>query len=159
MTDRNTTDILRPERRRRAFKIFLRVYGVLTLTIFTLLIVGFVGQSPLLAEHGGTLNWTIWNDTHCGGEHLHVPPMLMVIYIVWGVFLLRAAQNPDGYRSFLNFTAWANLAHGALMAVQAGSELDQYWSKFLTDIPFVVILSLGIYLWQRGDSSQPRPTR
>jgi FtsH-binding integral membrane protein len=156
MNDTNATDNLPPERRRTAFKMFLRVYGVLTLAIFTLLVVGFVAQSPLLAEHGGTLNWTIWNDTHCGGEHLHVPPMLMVIYIVWGVFLLRAAQNPEGYRSFLNFTAWANLAHGALMVVQAGSELNQYWSKFFTDIPFVVILSLGIYLWQRTDSSQHR---
>src|SRR5690349_3840252 len=156
MTDTNATDNLQPIRRRRAFAMFLRVYGVLTLMIFTSLFVGFVAQSPLLAEHGGALNWTIWNDIRCGGEHMHVPPMLMVIYIVWGVFLLRAAANPDGYRSFLNFTAWANLAHGALMVVQAGSELDHYWSKFVTDIPFVLVLSLGICFWRRTDASQQR---
>jgi hypothetical protein len=51
---------------------------------------------------------------------------------------------------------WANLAHGALMAVQAASELDRYWSKFFTDIPFVVILALGIYLWRRSDTSPQR---
>jgi FtsH-binding integral membrane protein len=144
-------------RRQKAFRVFLRVYGVLTLAIFVSLFVGFIAQSPLLAEHGGALNWTIWNDVRCGSEHLHVPPMLMVIYIVWGIFLLRAAGDPRGYDSFLNFTMWANLAHGALMAVQAGTEIDHYWSKFLTDIPFVVILALGIYLWRRAESvREPR---
>ena len=141
-----------------AFKVFLRVYGVLTLTIFGLLIVGFLAQSPLLAEHGGALNWTIWNDVRCGSEHMHVPPMLMVIYIVWGVFLLLAAAHPYGYGSFLRFTAWANLAHGGLMIVQAATELDKYWSKFLTDIPFVLILAVGIFLWARGAKLQ-RPGR
>jgi uncharacterized protein DUF6632 len=137
-----------------AFKVFLRVYGVLTLIIFGLLIVGFLAQSPLLAEHGGALNWTIWNDVRCGNEHMHVPPMLMVIYIVWGVFLLLAAAHPYGYASFLRFTAWANLAHGGLMIVQAATELDKYWSKFLTDIPFVMILAVGILVWARGDKTQ-----
>ena len=143
-----------PSRGSSAFPVFLRVYGVLTLAIFVLLFVGFLAQSPLLAEHGGVLNWTIWNDVRCGGEHLHVPPMLMVIYIVWGVFLLRAAGDPRAYASFLNFTMWANLAHGVLMAAQAGSEIHRYWSKFLTDIPFVLILALGIYLWRRRDMAQ-----
>jgi hypothetical protein len=142
-----------PSRGLRAFRLFLRVYGVLTLAIFALLFAGFLAQSPLLAEHGGALNWTIWNDVRCGSEHLHVPPMLMVIYIVWGVFLLRAASDPRGYASFLSFTMWANLAHGTLMAVQAATEISHYWSKFLTDIPFVLILALGIYLWRRSNNS------
>lgn len=140
----------------RNFRIFLRVYGGLTLAIFVLLLVGFVGQSPLLAEHGGALNWTIWNDVRCGSEHMHVPPMLMVIYVVWGIFLLRAARDPKSYSSFLSFTMWANLAHGLLMAVQAATEIQHYWSKFLTDIPFVLILALGIYLWRRKDTAQNR---
>ena len=142
-----------PPRGDKGFRLFLRIYGVLTLAIFVLLIVGFLAQSPLLAEHGGMLNWTIWNDVRCGSEHLHVPPMLMIIYIVWGVFLLRAANNPPGYASFLSFTMWANLAHGLLMAAQAGSEIHQYWSKFLTDIPFVWILAVGIYVWRRQNTA------
>jgi hypothetical protein len=141
-------------RRLAVFKTFLRVYGVLTLAIFGLLLPGFVVQSPLLAEHGGPLNWTIWNDVRCGSEHLHVPPMLMIIYIVWGVFLLRASRNPSAFGSFLDFTMWANLAHGVLMSVQAATEIDRYWSKFATDIPFVLILAVGIYLWRRTDTSR-----
>jgi hypothetical protein len=35
--------------------------------------------------------------------------------------------------------------------------LDRYWSKFFTDIPFVVLLALGIYLWQRTDP-WPQPS-
>lgn len=141
-------------RGRSAFQTFLRVYGVLTLAIFVSLFVGFLARSPLLAEHGGVLNWTIWNDVRCGAEHLHVPPMLLLIYIVWGIFLLLAARDPHGYESFLSFTLWANLAHGLLMAVQASTEMHHYWSKFLTDIPFVWILALGIYLWRRSDKPQ-----
>jgi len=49
---------------------------------------------------------------------------------------------------------WANLAHGVLMAAQAGTEIDHCWSKFLTDIPFVLILALGIYRWRRADRQQ-----
>ena len=138
-----------PTREPAAFRIFLRIYGGLTLAIFVPLLVGFLAQSPLLAEHGGVLNWTIWNDVRCGSAHLHVPPMLMVIYIVWGVFLLRAANDPRSYASFLSFTMWANLAHGVLMAGQAATEISHYWSKYLTDIPFVLILALGIFLWRR----------
>jgi hypothetical protein len=141
-------------RKLAAFKIFLRVYGVLTLIIFSLLFVGVLVETPLLSEHGGALNWTIWNDVRFGNEHNHVPPMLMIIYIVWGVFLIRAARNPQAYLSFLSFTMWANLAHGVLMAGQAGMDIDRYWSKFFTDIPFVLILALGIYLLRPTADSQ-----
>jgi hypothetical protein len=138
-------------RRLMALRVFLRIYGVLILLVFGLLFVGFMVQSPLLSEHGGALNWTIWNDVRFGHDHAHVPPMLLLIYVVWGVFLLRAAGSPQQYSSFLDFTMWANLAHGVLMAAQAFTDLDRYWSKFLTDIPFVLILSLGIYLLRPTD--------
>jgi hypothetical protein len=133
-------------RKLAALSVFLRIYGVLTLIIFSLLFVGFMIQTPLLAEDGGALNWTIWNDVRFGADHAHVPPMLLLIYVVWGVFLLRAAVNPPAYSSFLDFTMWANLAHGVLMAAQAVTDFDRYWSKFLTDIPFVLILAIGIYV-------------
>ena len=149
-----TKMIVESARKLAAFKIFLRVYGVLTLIIFSLLFVGVLVEAPLLSEHGGALNWTIWNDVRFGNEHNHVPPMLMIIYIVWGVFLIRAGRNPQAYLSFLSFTMWANLAHGVLMAGQAGMDIDRYWSKFFTDIPFILILALGIYLLRPTADSQ-----
>jgi hypothetical protein len=125
--------------------LFLRFYGVLSLIIFGSLLVGFAYQTHLLAE-GGSLNWIIWNGTQCGGEPCHVPPMLFTIYLVWAVFFFLSARKPLAYVSFLNFTMWANLFHGLLMAVQASMMVDRYWSKWFTDIPFVLILALGIYL-------------
>ncbi len=69
------------------------------------------------------------------------------------VFFL-AARKPLAYVSFLNFTMWANLFHGLLMAVQAAMMMDRYWSKWFTDIPFVLILALGICLWQPGRAAE-----
>src|SRR6266508_3051726 len=74
---------------------FLRVYGVLTLIIFGSLFIGFAVQTPLLAdEPKGALNWVIWNGIRCGNEPCHVPPMLFVSYLVWGVFFFLAAREP-----------------------------------------------------------------
>ncbi len=130
-----------------ALSLFLHVYGILSLIIFGSLCLGFLLQTPLLAE-GEALNWTIWNGIQCGGEACHVPPMLFVIYLVWGVFFFLAARKPLAYVSFLNFTMWANLFHGMLMVVQALMMMERYWSKWFTDIPFILILALGIYLWR-----------
>jgi hypothetical protein len=63
------------------------------------------------------------------------------------------------YLSFLNFTMWAYLAHGLLMAVQALTHMDAQWHRFFMDIPYELILALGIYLWRPAaseDIPQPR---
>ncbi|SRR6266540_774385 len=128
---------------------FLRIYGILSLIIFVPLMVGFAVHTPLLSdEPKGALNWVIWNGIQCGSEPCHVPPMLFIIYIVWAAFFFLAAREPLAYVSFLNFTMWANFAHGLLMAVQALMHINTQWHRFLTDIPFVWILAFGIYLWR-----------
>jgi hypothetical protein len=146
MTIQNPPTITTPARY-RGMSIFLRVYGVLSLIIFVPLFLGFTVESTLLSEDGGALNWLIWNDVQAGHGHAaHVPPMLFAIYIAWAVFFFLAARRPSAYGSFLSFTVWANLVHGLLMAVQALGDLDRYWSKFLTDIPFILVLAIGIQL-------------
>jgi hypothetical protein len=129
-----------------ALSMLLRVYGVMSLLIFVPLFVGFMMATPLLAERGGQFNWLIWNDVTCGGQPCHVPPMLFAIYIVWAIFLLIAARAPSEHRLFLEFTLWANLAHGLLMAGQALTMPGHYLTKWFTDIPFILGLSLGLYL-------------
>jgi hypothetical protein len=128
------------EKKMKWLKTLLRVYGVLTFLIFGSLSVGFIIQTPIM-NPGGSLNWLIWDDVTG-----HVAPMLFVIYLVWGVFFFLAANNPLKYRSFLDFTMWANLAHGLLMVPMALEGSHMYHSKFLTDIPFILILPIGIYL-------------
>lgn len=128
------------EKKMKWLKTLLRVYGVLTFLIFGSLSVGFLTQTPLM-NPGGPLHWLIWDDVTG-----HVGPMLFVIYLVWGVFFFLAANNPLKYRSFLDFTMWANLGHGLLMVPMALEGSHLYHSKFLTDIPFILILAIGIYL-------------
>ena len=145
------------ETKLRALKVWLRVWGIVSLCIFVPLLLGFIVQSPLLAENGGLLNWAIWNDVsssnHLGSSHAaHVPPMLFTIYIVWAIYVLMAASDPRQYRSFLDFTMWANTGHGLLMAVQALTDLSRYWSKFLTDVPWILGIALVIVLF-RPDKS------
>jgi hypothetical protein len=138
MTPTITTDTRAAERLAR----FLRIYGVLTLVIFGSLSVGFAVHTHVLAK-GGALNWTIWDDSVTG----HVAPMLFAVYLTSGVFCLRAARHPEAYASFLRFMMWTNLAHGALMAVQAATMMDRYWSKWLTDIPFIWALAVAVLVW------------
>lgn len=45
--------------------------------------------------------------------------MIMSIYVTLGVFLLLAARDPAANRSLIAFAGWANVAHAAVMAVQA----------------------------------------
>jgi hypothetical protein len=127
------------QKKLHALRIFLRVYGGLSLALFSTLLLGFIVQYKPLDE-GQPLHWVIWDRVTD-----HVGPMLFVIYMVWSVFLIRAAADPFKYRSFLDFTVWANLAHGALMIPQALGD-PQYYSKFLTDIPWILGLSVAIII-------------
>jgi hypothetical protein len=142
-------------RRLRALSTLLRFYGVFTLIIFSALLAGFAIQTPLLSDDPkGALNWVIWNGIRCGKEPCYVPPMLFIIDIVWGVFFFVAARRPLAHVSFLTFTGWAYLAHGLLMTVQALTHFDTQWHRFLMDIPYELILALGIYYWRPPSSLQ-----
>ncbi len=128
------------EVKQKWLRTFLRVYGILSFLIFGSLSLGFLIQTPHM-NPGGPLHWLIWDDVTG-----HVGPMLFVIYLVWGIFFFPAANDPIKYRTFLDFTMWANLAHGLLMVPMALEGSHMYHSKFLTDIPFILILAIGIYL-------------
>ena len=120
---------------------FLRVYGTVSLVLFSTLLLAFLVQWPMIDE-GAPLHWVIWDRvTH------HVAPMLFAIYVVWAVYLLRAARHPAAYASFLDFTLCANLAHALVMVPMAVGE-PAYHSKFLTDIPFILLLCAALALWR-----------
>lgn len=123
----------------RQLKLFLRVYASLSLILFTALLLGFATQFPLLDE-GGAWHWMSW-DRVTG----HVAPMLFAVYIVWSIFLLRAARNPLAHTMFLDFTVWANVAHAISMVPHALAS-PEYHIKFLTDIPWVLLPAAAITL-------------
>ncbi len=136
-----------------ALKMFLLVYGSLSLVLFGGLSIGLFFHMPIF-DKGGALNWTVWDDMSD-----HVPLMIVVIYFVWSIFIIRSSRNPQEYSSFLDFTMWANLAHGLIMIPQALS-MNMYHSKFMTDIPWVLILSGGIaFLRTWRGASDVMPTQ
>jgi hypothetical protein len=141
-------------RKLQLLKWVLRVWGGISIPLFGLLFTGFMIRFEPLAE-GQPLNWLIWNGISSNGQMSHVPPMLFVVYIVWGLFALLASREPRMYLSFLSFTAWANLAHGALMAGQAVMMMERYWSKWVTDIPWTLGFALLIF-WLRPGSVDGR---
>jgi len=123
----------------QALRVFLRVYGALSLALFTSLLLGFIVRFQPL-DSGQPMHWVIWDRLTD-----HVGPMLFVIYMVWSIYLIRAAADPLKHQSFLDFTMWANLAHGLLMVPYSLTE-PEYYSKFLTDIPWLLGLSAAIFL-------------
>ena len=129
------------DRSTQHLQLFLRVYGTVALVLFSTLLLAFLVQWPMVDE-GAPLHWVIWDRvTH------HVAPMLFAIYIVWAAYLLRAARRPAAYASFLDFTMWANLAHALIMVPMALGD-PMYYSKFLTDIPFLLLLSGALAVWR-----------
>jgi hypothetical protein len=132
---------MKPGTEAKSLKIFLRIWAAMCITIMCINWSSFIFKF-LQFNPGGSMHWLIWDDVYG-----HVGPMIFVIYIVWSLFLFKAANDPIKYRTFLDFTVWANIAHAAVMVPMALND-SMYHSKFLTDIPFILFLSLGIYIWQ-----------
>jgi hypothetical protein len=131
----------------RGLRLFLQIYGTASLILFAGLLLGFEVRTPFF-DDGASGHWLIW-------DHVtdHVAPMLLAVYVVWSVFLIRAARDPLANPMFLDFTVWGNLAHGIVM-VPHSLMAPEYHIKFLTDIPWVIIPVIAIPLLRR--SAAPR---
>ena len=96
-------------------------------------------DAPIMQE-GGALRFMRWDVLS-----KHVELMLEAVYLVWGVFMLKAARKPMVWLSFLSFTLWANLVHGLLMIPQAMMVGMMY--KMYTDIAYCLFLAIGLWIW------------
>jgi hypothetical protein len=47
----------------------------------------------------------------------HYESMMAAIHIVWAIMLWRASAAPAKHTLFIDFTIWANVAHGVVMLV------------------------------------------
>src|SRR5437868_2179416 len=122
--------------RLRVLQMVIRLYGWFSLLLFSFLMVGFAFQWQAF-DVGGSMHFMIWDRVAD-----HVAPMLLAVYIVWSIYLIRVARDPLANITFLDFTAWANLAHGVSMIPHALMAPD-YHIKFLTDIPMVIVPALA----------------
>lgn len=85
--------------KQRALKVLLVVAGLLFLAGIWV-VIGGVRHAGAPGEDSG--------DT-----------MMFSIYFTLGLFLLMAVRNPAAHRSLIIFAGWANIAHGAVMALMS----------------------------------------
>jgi len=123
----------------KALKIFLTIYGIVSIMLFGTLFLLTSIDAPIIQE-GGALRFLRWDILS-----KHVELMIEIVYLVWGIFMLIAARKPLSNLSFLNFTLWANLAHGILMIPQAMMAGMMY--KMYTDIAYCLLLAIGLWIW------------
>ena len=122
-----------------ALRVFLNVYGVISVILFGGLFVLTATNAPILQD-GGALAYMRWQP-HSPDVEL----MLEGVYFVWAIFFFVAARAPQRYLSFIDFTIWANAVHGIIMAVQAIA-MPMYTYKFFTDIAYCIVLAAGLAL-------------
>jgi len=135
----------------KALKIFLTVYGIVSIMLFGTLFLLTSIDAPIIQE-GGALRLLRWDVLS-----RHVELMIEIVYLTWGVFMLIAARKPLSNLSFLNFTFWANLAHGLLMIPQAIMVGMMY--KMYTDVAYCLFLAVGLWiLTPREEEMKERAT-
>ncbi|MGE5801695.1 MAG: DUF6632 domain-containing protein [Gemmatimonadota bacterium] len=75
--------------------------------------------------------------------------MMAAVHIVWAVMLWRAASSPEQHTLFIDFTIWANVAHGIVMLI--ATPLQK--SVFMAFIEGIPLLAIAAILWWL----RPRP--
>jgi hypothetical protein len=136
----------------KVLRVFLTVYGILSIVLFGGLFLLTATDASVLQD-GGALRFMRWDVLS-----KHVELMIEAIYFVWGVFLLLAARRPLSHLSFLDFTAWANLAHGLVMVPQA-LMLKGFEFKLATDVAYCLVLALGLWLLRPRGREVPKSSQ
>jgi hypothetical protein len=92
-----------------------------------------------------------------GHGHSHYLLMIIGVYATLGVFLLIASRDPYAHTSIIWFTVWSSVVHGAVMAVQAFTDVGER-GHLIADVPalFLVAIVLAV-LMPRTAASKVRP--
>ena len=93
-------------------RIFLRLLSLGFLAAFIPWITLILLNAPILAPGGGLAPLLRFQPYNA-----HYESMLAAIHIVWAVMLWRASDDPAQHALFIDFTIWANVAHGVVMLI------------------------------------------
>jgi len=127
---------MQSQQRLKYLKLALYVFGVI-------FIVGVPAMMMWIWPSG-------WGWTPAQPEY---EQMIMGIYMTLGVFLVRAAKDPDKDSALIWFTIWSSFVHAAIMFAQAMvDETEQ--ANLLGDIPalFLVAFVLWFLMPKKADS-------
>ena len=85
-------------------------------------------------RHSG---WLLEQNNEC-------EPMFLSFFIPVGVFLLMAARRPSEHRSMIALTAWWNISHSGVMAIQTVEARIHGVHRDFADV--ILFLVIGVVL-------------
>ena len=118
---------MRQEEKLKYLKIALYLFG-------TIFIVGVPAMMMWIWPSG-------WGWTPPQPEY---EQMIMGIYVILGIFLVRAARNPMADASLIWFTIWSSIVHGGIMLVQAIVDETEK-ANLIGDIPALFLVAFVLW--------------
>lgn len=139
-------------------RIFLRVLSVWFLVAFIPWITLILLNAPIVAP-GSRLAPLLRFQPY----NVYYESMLAAVYLVWAVMLWRASYDPAKHSLFLDFTIWANAAHGLVMLVATPIQKG-FGMTLIEGLP---LLGIAAVLWwlksgvspDRGGAPEPAVAR
>jgi hypothetical protein len=119
-------------------RIFLRVVSAGFLAAFIPWITLILVNAPILAPGGVLAPLLRFQPYNAAYES-----MMAAIHIVWAVMLWRASANPENNLLFIDFTIWANAAHGVVMLIATPAQKG----VAMTMVEGVPLFVLAAVLW------------
>ena len=132
--------------RMATLRLFLRVLSVGFFAAFVPWLTLILLKAPLLAP-GGTLAPLLRFQPY----NAYYESMLTAIHLVWAVMLWRASYEPSRHLLFIDFSIWANAAHGLVMII--GTPIQKGPVMMIVET-FPLLVIAGLLWWLR-----PTPAR
>ena len=130
-------------------RIFLRLLSLGFLAAFIPWITLILLNAPILTPGGGLAPLLRFQPYNA-----HYESMLAAIHIVWAVMLWRASDDPAQHALFIDFTIWANVAHGVVMLIAT----PMAKGLVMTVIEGLPLFAIAAVLWAaRPRRLSPRP--
>ena len=134
--------------RKTWLRLFLRVLSVGFIAAFIPWITLILLKMPILAP-GGSLTPLLRFQPY----NANYESMMAAIHIVWAVMLWRASEDPARHVLLIDFTIWANIAHGLVMLVATPLQKGLIMTV-IEGLPLLVIATVLLWLRPRhADSS------
>jgi hypothetical protein len=131
-------------------RVFLKVLSVGFFAAFIPWITLILLKVPALAP-GGSLAPLLRFQPY----NAHYESMLAAIHIAWAVMLWRASGDPGRHPLFIDFTVWANVAHGLVMLVATPLQKGLVMTV-VEGLPLLLIAAVLLWLRPRhADASVP----
>ncbi|MFV2033890.1 MAG: DUF6632 domain-containing protein [Halocynthiibacter sp.] len=118
----------------------LLVFGIIFLGVYP---IGIIWPS----------GW-VWH----GGEGQYYLQMIAGVYVVLGIFMIRASRDPQGNRSLISFTIWSSAVHAGIMGLQVLNDSREL-GHLLGDVPALLLVAAVLgYLSSGEPARQPSTT-